>query len=128
MASIEQEAADAAKGTIRIPSNVMGLLRESYDTRQKVLDWMLSIGVIAVLVWAFWSPLGELFGGKDIKPSQNVSGPGGALPKQVAPANIYTYNLPPSRRGIRTGIGPSLTRPPHNPSTAPGFQSLEEPD
>lgn len=126
---IKEATGAAARETIRIPSNVMGLLRESYDTRQKVLDWMLSIGVIAVLIWAFWEPLGSLFGGQDMKPSQNVSGVGGALPpRQTAPANIYTYNLPSSRRMIRTGVGPTGTRPPNNPSNPPGFQSLEEPD
>lgn len=118
-------ASAAATKTIELPSNLMGILRESYDSRQKVLDWMLSLAVVAICVWAFWGPLSALRTDKRITPSQDVDD---ALPnvfKQPVPSNIYTYNLPSSRK-IKQGIGPSATRRPLNPSHPPSFTSLEE--
>ena len=37
------QAADAAEGeTIRVPRNIMGLLRQSYDSREKMLELLAS--------------------------------------------------------------------------------------
>jgi hypothetical protein len=106
--------------TVKLPSNLMSILRESYDSRQKVLDWMLSFAVIAVCIWAFWEPLVGMFPTRKVVPSQDVSG---ALPdvwRQPVPSKLYTYNLPSSRT-MHVGIGPSSTRPPHNPSKPAGY-------
>lgn len=124
-ALIGAAANEAATQTVRLPANLMGILRESYDSRQKVLDWMLSIAVVVVAVYAFWPTLKDLLNSeKIITPSQDVAG---ALPDvfaQPVPASIYTYNMPSSRSKIRTGIGPSATRPPVNPSRPPSFSTL----
>jgi hypothetical protein len=128
------EAAEAAgEATVRIPRNVYGLLRESYDSREKVLDWLLAFAVVAALIYAFRDQLlavcmpkvipdehdtPEAGRHEDMVPNQNIAG---ALPvAQKARSNVYTYNLPPSR-DLRHGMGPSGTRPPDDPGAAPMF-------
>jgi hypothetical protein len=128
------EAAEAAgETTIRIPRNVYAMLRESYDSREKVLDWLLAFAVVAALVYAFRDQLlacvmpkvipdehdtPEAGRHEDMMPNQNIAG---ALPaRQAAQSNIYTYNMPPSRN-LRHGMGPSGTRPPDDPGQAPAF-------
>jgi hypothetical protein len=128
----------AGEETIRIPRNVYGLLRQSYDTREKVLDWLLAFAVVGALIYAFRDQLlaacipkvlpdehdtPEAGRYEDMQINQNVAG---ALPQgQQAKANVYTYNLPPSRN-IRHGVGPSGTRPPNDPGAPPVFPVEQE--
>lgn len=115
----------AVNEAVKLPANLMGLLRESYDSRQKVLDWLLAGSVAVVCVWAFWPQLTSLAAtGGPVTPNQDVDGALPSLWKQPLPANVYTYNMPSSRR-IRDGYGPSGTRTPFNPSSQPDFPSLE---
>ncbi len=119
---------------VRVPANIMGLLRQSYDTREKVLDWCLAIGAAATMAYVFRDEIGTLFSGAlpdlsdgpdagrtdDMQPNQNVSG---ALPPfNRLRASLYSYNLPPSR-AIRYGVGPSGTMPPSNPADTPSYST-----
>jgi hypothetical protein len=116
----------AADDTIEIPRNVMGLLRQSYDTRQKMLDWMLAIGVALLMGWAFRAELmGLLAPSYDVndgtqdnyQPNMNL---GEALRTDGVPSQIYTYNLPPSRN-VRTDPTPQGVGLPSNPSQPPMY-------
>lgn len=110
--------------TVKLPANLMGILRESYDSRQKVLDWMLAGSVVVVCLWAFWPQLTSLAAtGGPVTPNQDVKGALPSVWKQQTPANVYTYNMPSSRK-IRSGVGPSGTRAPFDPSSQPDFPSL----
>lgn len=120
------EVSGAADETIRIPRNVMGLLRQSYDSREKQLDWIISIVVTLALAWAFRK---ELKGALGVNPSVNAGlAPsqqpnmdiGDAFPNDGILARVYTYNMPMSRTIVRR-VGPSGTRPPDDPSTAPSY-------
>lgn len=124
--TVETDLADTATETVRIPAGVMGLLRQSYDTREKVLDWCLAIGVTAALTFMFRDTIMTWFvpdpdpnaGRADApQPSQDVRG---AFPFKGFGTDIYTYNMPVSRR-IKWGIGPSGTAPPTDPSAPPAF-------
>jgi hypothetical protein len=117
----------AARETVRLPANLMSLVRQSYDSREKILDWCLAIGVVASLAWVFRDQIisvcsaepGPNAGRRDApQPNQDVAN---AFRPAKARADIYTYNMPPSRK-IRYGIGPSSTRPPGNPSLPPTFE------
>ena len=125
--AIDADFADAADETIRVPSNIMGLLRHSYDSREKVLDWMLAIGVVVALTFAFRDDLRSMLGvSGDVGPNAGRKAPpvpnqdiGTAFPN-AGPSGgrwpaLYNYNMPVSR-DIRYGVGPSATRPPDNPS------------
>lgn len=125
--TIEGDLSNTAAETIRVPRNIMGLLRQSYDTREKILDWMLALFVTGALVWAYrdelWNciaPDPDTNAGRDDppQPSQNVNE---ALPPDdITNAKVYTYNLP-SSRNIRYSIGPSNVPPPGNPSNPPAY-------
>jgi len=135
-------AADAAlqesEHVVRVPANMMRLLRESYDTRQKQLDWWLALAVAGALCWAFRDQLMGIVGLSDatanagayphMKPNQDIgqafptpSGATGAGRGTVW--NGYTYNLPPSRQ-LKEARGPSATRQPWSPSLAPSFPTI----
>lgn len=119
---------DATEGeTIRVPRNIMGLLRQSYDTREKILDWMLAFFVAFALAWmfrdqimAYFAPDPDPNAGRDDPPvpSQNVDD--AIPPGDRLNAKLYTYNLPPSR-SIRWHVGPNANPPPANPSNAPVY-------
>lgn len=124
--TVEAELAAAADGTIRVPRNVMALLRQSYDTREKALDWILAIGVAATMAYVFWPQMVGWYrdgsgpnAGRDPspQPSQDVAG---AFPVQRANASVYTYNMPASRT-IRYRPGPNATKVPNDPSRQPTF-------
>lgn len=127
--SLEDDAAFAADETVRIPRNVMGLLRQSYDTREKVLDWALAFIVAGALAWAFKDEIRSMFlapnpdpnAGKAPDPQPNVNlgsaFPGAGQSGGRWPA-LYAYAMP-SSRDIRASVGPNGTRPPSNPSNPP---------
>ena len=105
---------------VKIPSGVMGLVRKSYDTREKILDWMLAIAVVSVLVYLFHdkikfplrpSTYNVNLGKQDMVPTQDAEE---ALKTEHATKNVYTYNMPASR-AIKEHIGPSGVRIPFNP-------------
>ena len=119
---------DALEGeTIRVPRNIMGLLRQSYDSREKVLDWLLAFSVALALAYLFQDQIRSLF-----LPDPDVNAnlddppqPSQAVDEAIPPCNatvakIYTYNLPPSRI-FRNDRGPSMTPPPANPSAPPSY-------
>lgn len=126
--TVEADLDMAANQTIRVPSNIMGLLRQSYDSREKMLDWMLAIGVTVALVVAFRDELRSMLGvSGDAGPNVGRRAPsvpnqdlGSAFPYAGRTGGrypaLYAYNMPTSRN-FRYGIGPSGTRPPDNPST-----------
>lgn len=120
------QAADAAEGRmVRVPANMMRIIRQSYDSREKVLDWCLAIGVVVALCWAFRDQLMNVLwpvpdpnaGRTDAPvPNQDVAT---ALPiGNPARADVYTYNMPKSRQ-IKFGSAPSGVGPPDNPSLPP---------
>jgi len=130
--AIEIDLDETAADTIRVPRNIMGLLRRSYDTREKVLDWMLAIFVATALAWMFRDQFVSLFwvtdptpnAGRDDPPipSQNVNE---ALdPGNEIPARVYTYNLPKSRT-TKYFPGPSSNTIPTDPSQPARFPALE---
>lgn len=110
---------------IRIPSNIMGLLRQSYDSREKALDWVLAFAVAGTLVYVFrddlrgliYGPPGDPDAGRadSQQPSQDV---GGAFPQAGRRPDLYTYNMP-SSRVLRQGRTVSATPPPTDPSSVP---------
>lgn len=117
----------AGTETIRVPRNIMGLLRQSYDTREKVLDWMLAIALAITLVWLFQDRVTGLFhvdpdanAGRDDPPVPSQEVDSAIPPCNETTARIYTYNLPSSRT-IRHQIGPSVTPPPIDPSRPPMY-------
>lgn len=122
------QAADAAEGeTIRVPRNIMGLLRQSYDSREKMLDWILAFAVAIALVLMFRDQIMACFitdpgpnAGRDDPPvpSQNVDE--AIPPEDQTNARLYTYNMPVSRK-IRYFPGPSANPPPLDPSMPPRF-------
>lgn len=118
--TIEGAASEAAGRTIRVPANIMGLLRQSYDTREKVLDWMLAIGVTAALAYAYGDEIrGWLAAPEPDAPAPNAD-VGGAFDASIRKPEIYTYNMPVSRRA-RYGPGPSAVSPPADPGQPPAF-------
>jgi hypothetical protein len=128
--TISSATNEAYEQVINIPSGVMDLVRKSYDTRDKVLDWMLAVGVVATLVYVFWNQICSLLPSAldkyDIMPNQDVTGALGKTPCQPV-SNIYTYNMPPARKNISDRVGPSSVRVPTNPGNGPQFSPyLEE--
>lgn len=129
------EAGDAAgelgDTVVHIPANLMGLIRQSYDSREKVLDWLLAISVVVVMAYVFRDEIRSCFvvdpsantGRTDeVQPSQDIQG---AFPYGGRNTDrLYTYNMP-SSRNYRYTVGPSSTRPPNNPSAPPDFSQEE---
>jgi hypothetical protein len=121
------EAGEAADKLVRVPAGVMDLLRQSYGSRERVLDWMLAIGVTVTMAYVFRDELMGLITPPDdanagrvdsFQPNQNVPG---AFPRgQKAPANPYTYNMPPSR-SVRYSVDTSGMMPPGNPAQTPFY-------
>lgn len=139
MADLENLASDAANQTTRIPANLMGLLRQSYDTREKALDWILAIFVCAALVYAFRDQLvglassvsqndpaagdpntgraASIYPDMDISTAFPLAGTkGGRWPA------LYAYNMPASRN-LRYQAGPSSGAPPNDPSVPNQYPS-----
>lgn len=129
MADDLTEAADA---TIRVPANLMGFIRASYDTREKTLDWMLALGVAGALTFAFRDEI-RTWLGFDAAAGANIGRADNQVPNQdigsafpyAGPEGgrwpaLYNYNMPASRR-IRYDVGPSGTRVPEDPSLQPGY-------
>ncbi len=129
-------AEGAYEETVRIPSGVMRLVRASYDSRERVLDWCLAFAVVAALCWAFRDQImacvmvsSDTNAGRHdpLVPSEDVDG---ALPLSgvVAPSmptrDLYSWNMPPSRT-IAFQRGPSATRRPWNPGMGGQFPSLD---
>jgi hypothetical protein len=135
MVEIVTEATDAAGETadaiVKIPSGAMRIIRQSYDSRERVLDWMLAIFVAAALVYVFKAQLMGMFVGDPgpnaglppvFAPNQNV---GSAFPNdQYAPAYVYTYNMP-SSRSQQTRFANLNTRKPHDPGQQPQYPDLQ---
>jgi hypothetical protein len=124
---LEDTATGAYEEVVRIPSGVMNLVRQSYDSRDKVLDWMLAIGVAAAMAYAFRHQLlGFMFttngpnaGKTDLVPNQAASQ---AIGKTGQPVEtIYTYNMPKARTTIADRVGPSSVRKPFNPGYGPQY-------
>lgn len=133
MIDITDDLGDAADKTVRVPANLMHFIRASYDSREKILDWMMALGVTAALAYAFRDELRTLIGvtgnidpnaGRDPNPVPNQDIPS-AFP-HAGPVGgrwpaLYNYNMPTSRR-IRYDAPPSGTRPPDNPSRVATFE------
>ena len=121
-------AADAAESqTIRVPRNVMRLLEQSYGSREKVLDWMLALGVAATMVWVFRGQLAAMVGSVDTDPNVDRAGPlkpntdlAGAFPASQRRPDLYTYNMP-SSRALRNNPAPGGTGVPQDPSAPPSY-------
>lgn len=125
--SIESDTGAAAEHVVRVPAGIMQLLRQSYDTREKALDWFMAFAVVGTMAYVFRHQLRGLIdadaspdAGLDDAPvpNQDVRG---AFPRGSVSPQVYTYNLPPSR-AIRTGIGPSMTPAPGNPACPPSYR------
>jgi hypothetical protein len=120
----------SGEDAVRIPANVMALLRQSYDTREKILDWCLAIGVAVALAYTFRDQLRGMCGlddpgvnaGREAEPqpSQDVAG---AFPAGGTPNDAYTYNMPVSR-AIRYSVEGGGTALPSNPSASPNFPGV----
>lgn len=132
--TVETEAAEAARETaretVRVPANLMSLVRQSYDSREKVLDWLLAIAAAATMAYVFRGQITAFFvptgitdpnTGNDCEPLPDT---GPAALNEAFPTgtrvDLYTYNLPRSRN-IRYSVGPSANGVPGNPSSNPTF-------
>lgn len=125
-----ETVADVTDQTIKVPEGIMRLLRQSYSTREKALDWILAIAVVAVMAYAFRDQLRGMLapstdpnaGLDDVTPSQDINGPRGAFPRTNprAPADPFTYNMP-SSRALRNNAYPLGPAPPVNPSSVSVF-------
>lgn len=123
-------AADhAGEATVRVPANLYSMIRASYDSREKQLDWILAICVVGAMSFAFRKQLIAL-----VVPDN----PNDALPDPPAPSQdlstafpfggrtaserVYTYNMPSSRL---QRYQPSVTgtRTPSDPSVQPSFDA-----
>ncbi len=112
---------------VRIPAGVMNLVRQSYDTRERVLDWMLAFFVAGALIYAFWGPIVAMVkppkdpnaGKTDVTPNQDYKNACSGLSN--SPSRIYTYNMPQNRNLIASRVGPSSTRIPVNPGFGPQY-------
>lgn len=118
-----------ADKVVRVPANIMGLLRQSYDSREKVLDWILALTVVIVLVWIFRDQLLGMVAsdatdpnaGRADEPTPNLD-VRGAFPFRGTGPDLYSYNMPVSRE-IRYSVGPSATRVPGNPAVPPSYSA-----
>jgi hypothetical protein len=129
--AVSQTLNSTYEETVRIPSGVMQLVRQSYDTRDKVLDWMLAIFVAGALIYVFRAPLMAM-----VKPDLSINAgkvdvvPDNAICEAVGNGQpvgkIYTYNMPQSRQNIASRIGPSSVRMPYNPGYGPQFNAVTE--
>lgn len=107
-----------------IPANLMAILRQSHDARERMLDWVLAIGVSAVLVYAFRDSIAGWFAGHSDDPNTGRAEPPKPDPDADAwktgnPAVDYvSYNMPRSR-AYRWGVAPIPTLPPRNRQRPP---------
>jgi hypothetical protein len=126
-------AADSAgRQTVRVPANVLRLIRQSYDTREKTMDWLLAISVVAALAYIMRDEIRDMINPNGDDPNagrpddqqvnQDVAGAwapyGGLRP------SLYTYAMPVSR-GLPFRAPPTGMRPPDNPSLPPSFSPPE---
>jgi hypothetical protein len=115
----------------KVPTGVMDLVRKSYDTRQRVLDWTLAIMIVTLIAFTFRAQLAAFYssctnanaGKTDLAPNMNVKEAVGKTGQKVE--NLYTYNMPPARKLIASRVGPSSVRVPLNPSTGPLYPDLQ---
>jgi hypothetical protein len=124
-----EAASDLDDTVVRVPANLMALIRQSYDSREKVLDWMLAIAVVAAMVYVFRDELRSCLAGD---PSVNAGRVDAPMPSQDLQGafpfggrntdRLYTYNMPSSRK-YKYSAGPSGTRPPADPSQPPTYES-----
>lgn len=130
MADIEGDLSDAAGATVRLPRNVYSYIRASYDSREKLLDWLLAIAAVAVVVYVMRDELRTMVS-SDATPNAGLPDPpqanvdiSTAFPfhGRVASDRIYTYNMPSSRAQKRYP-GPAGTRLPANPSAPPSYDA-----
>jgi hypothetical protein len=127
--TVADNLSDTSASMIRVPSNLMAHIRASYDSREKVLDWMLAFGVAIAMVWAFRDDIRTMLAvpnadpnvgrSPDQQPNQDVAG---AFPASAVRPDLYSYNMPRSRR-TRYAAGPSGTQPPSDPSQSPSYPS-----
>ena len=120
------DAGRLAKDTIRIPAGVMGMLQQSYSTRERQLDWLLAIVAVGATMYAFWDQIagacgyaGKVGAGTEIpdhRPNEDVTS---ALPRDPS-AKLYNYNMPASRN-MAWRRGPSMNPIPNNPSFTPAY-------
>jgi hypothetical protein len=120
--------ADTYKDVVHIPSGVMDLVRQSYDSRERVLDWMLAIAVVGVLLYlmgpkfnlSFTKLVGVNADKIDLMPNQDVAA---AVGTNQPVETIYTYNMPIARRNIAYNVGPTSVRKPFNPKFGPQYNA-----
>ena len=127
-------AADSAgRTTVRVPANVLRLIRQSYDTREKVLDWLLAICVVVVLAYVCRDEIRGVLGmpdaddpnaGRHDDPQVNQDVQEAFQPYGGLRPSLYTYAMPVSR-SIRYSAPPLGTRVPDNPSLPPGYAPKE---
>ena len=63
--TVEQEVSGAANQVVRVPRNMLAMIRQSYDTREKVLDWCLAFAVALCLMYVFRDQLSAMISGDD---------------------------------------------------------------
>jgi hypothetical protein len=64
MMSVESDLSAAAESGVRLPANIMGMLREAYAERENALDWLLASVVVVVMGVVYWkvvrNPIGPM--------------------------------------------------------------------
>lgn len=124
---------DSYEEVVKIPSGVMNLIRQSYDSRERVLDWMLALSVAGALIYVFRAQISGMItppkdpnaGKTDMVPNQDVKNAVCDSNMRPPKANIYTYNMPRSRSEIASRIGPSSVRIPFNPAFGGQYSALD---
>jgi hypothetical protein len=111
------------------------IIKAQYSARDKMLDIVLGAGVILLVVLAIKGYIGGWNGpndggiqGLNVIPNDDPRGiadvPASNLIANTPTAGtVYTYNRPYARGVLANNPGPSLTRPPANPSNYPDFDT-----
>jgi hypothetical protein len=123
-------ADNATEQVIRLPSGVVRLVRQSIDSRERVLDWMLAFAVAGTMLYVFWDQVCGLVapsksanaGLTDSQPNYDGKTMGGDGVKSVS--TFINYNMPSSRR-FANRVGPSNIRIPDNPQNGPQFEPYD---
>lgn len=129
--SIAADLNETTEQVVRLPSGVLRLVRESYDSRERVLDWMLAFFVSGALIYVFWDQLSSLAspsksanaGLPDVIPNNDIKN---AVGNGQPVGNYFTYNMPTSRQ-YASRIGNANTRIPFNPADGPQYSFPEQP-
>lgn len=128
--SVASLADQTSEQVIRLPSGVVRLVRQSIDSRERVLDWMLALAVAGTMLYVFWDQVCGLVnpsksvnaGLGDTQPNYDGKTMGGDGIQSVS--TFITYNMPSSRKFAQR-VGPSNIRIPDNPQNGPQFEAFD---